>query len=58
MANPWDIPPPPQVGDASEDITFASVGRALTRWEEFELMLASLFSTLVGTAVLYSRGNE
>jgi hypothetical protein len=49
MASPWDIPPPPAIGDASEDITFASIGRALTRWEEFEVMLASLFSTLVGT---------
>jgi hypothetical protein len=46
MTNPWDIPPP-EVGDASEDITFASVGRALTRWEEFEVMFAQLFSTLV-----------
>jgi hypothetical protein len=36
------IPPPPQVGDASEHITFTSVGRALTRWEEFEVVFASL----------------
>jgi hypothetical protein len=48
MTNPWDIPPAPAVGDASEDITFAAVGRALTRWEEFEVLFASLFSTLVG----------
>jgi hypothetical protein len=49
MASPWDISPPPTIGDASEDITFAAVGRALTRWEEFEVMFASLFSTLVST---------
>jgi hypothetical protein len=49
MASPWDIPPPPATGDTSEDTTFAAVGRALTRWEEFEVMFASLFSTLVGT---------
>src|ERR1700730_5165556 len=47
MAGLWDIPPPPQIGDASEDITFTSVGRALTRWEEFEVVFASLFSALV-----------
>jgi hypothetical protein len=49
MAGIWDIPLPPQIGDASEDITFASVGRALTRWEEFETIFASLFASLVGT---------
>jgi hypothetical protein len=49
MACLWDIPPPPQIGDASEDITFTSVGRALTRWEEFEVVFASLFSALVAT---------
>jgi hypothetical protein len=49
MASPWDVPPHAEVGDASEDITFASVGRALTKWEEFEVMFASLFATLVGT---------
>ena len=49
MTGLWDIPPPPQIGDASEDITFTSVGRALTRWEEFEVVFASLFSALVAT---------
>jgi hypothetical protein len=49
MAGLWDIPPPPQIGEASEDITFTSVGRALTRWEEFEVVFASLFSALVAT---------
>jgi hypothetical protein len=28
-------------------VTFTSVGRALTRWEEFEIVFASLFSALV-----------
>jgi hypothetical protein len=49
MASIWDIPPPPQFGDDSEDITFTSVGRALSRWEEFEAVFASLFAALVGT---------
>jgi hypothetical protein len=49
MASPWDIPPPAEIGDISEDILFASIGRALTAWEEFEVMLASLFANLVGT---------
>jgi len=49
MANIWDVPLRPLSGDASEGITFTSVGRALTRWEEFELAFATLFSALVGT---------
>lgn len=47
MAGTWDIPPSPEIGDATEDIIFTSVGRALTRWEEFEAVFASLFLALI-----------
>jgi hypothetical protein len=48
MLNPWDQLPAPQKGDDSEDITFCSIGRALTRWETLDIYLAILFSYLVG----------
>jgi hypothetical protein len=62
MAGIWDIPPPPQFGDATDDITFASVGRALTRWGQFEVHFASFFSALIGTednsaAAIHSYGS-
>ena len=50
MQNPWDVAGTPDDGDQSEDITFASVGRALTRWEEFEMAFASIFSLCVTDA--------
>jgi hypothetical protein len=49
MPNPWDVPMFPDAGDESEDTLFASVGRALTGWEQFEQALARLFATLVGS---------
>jgi hypothetical protein len=51
MSNSWDIPDFPIKGDATEDVTFASVGRALSRWEEFETRLASLFGVFMGTLI-------
>jgi hypothetical protein len=48
MSNPWDIPPLPTQGDREEDITYAGVGRVLTRWEGVELYLGQLYSFCVG----------
>jgi len=48
MPNPWDVPPFPTEGDKLQDTTFASVGRALTAWEGFEVQLANLFAAICG----------
>jgi hypothetical protein len=45
--NPWDIPPRPENGDASEEFIFASVGYALTRWEILESWLARLYAITI-----------
>jgi len=45
---PWDPPPYPNAGDASDEITFAAVGRALTAWEGFEISMATLFARFIG----------
>lgn len=45
---PWEIPDPPQVGDATNDITFQAVGAALSQWEYFEGYLSLTFSYLIG----------
>jgi hypothetical protein len=44
---PWGIPDPPQMGDASNEITFAAVGEALSQWEFFEGNLSLAFSLLL-----------
>jgi len=46
--NPWDIPPFPEHGDPSADLTFAAVGRAMSEWEELELYLARLYGKFLG----------
>ena len=46
---PWEIPDPPQIGDAENNITFRAVGAALSTWEWFEGHLALSFSYLVGS---------
>jgi hypothetical protein len=46
---PWDVPDPPKVGDASNDITFQAVGEALSQWEFFEGNLSLAFSFLLGS---------
>ena len=45
---PWDVPPPPLIGDTSEDIIFTSVGRALNKWESLESELGAVFAILLG----------
>ena len=52
--NPWDRRPRATVGDPTEDITFAAVGRALTGWELFEVWLSRIFAELTG----YDRGTS
>jgi len=44
---PWEVPDPPQIGDASNDITFAAVGEALSQWQFFEGNLSLAFSFLL-----------
>ena len=39
MTNPWDKPPIPKLGDDSEDITYAGVGRVMSAWEQVEIEL-------------------
>lgn len=46
--NLWDIPAAPFIGDADIETLFASVGRALSRWEHTEGNMALLFARLVG----------
>ena len=45
--NPWDAAPTPHSGDATENITFVAVGRALTKWELFEQNMAWIFRACV-----------
>jgi hypothetical protein len=53
--NPWDQASTPDEGDASEEITFLSVGRALTQWEKFEQNFAHIFQVCVtGATGLYA----
>jgi hypothetical protein len=44
----WDIPPLPPHGDPSEGVTYAAVGKAMTRWEGIEVEFAHLYSLLTG----------
>jgi hypothetical protein len=46
---PWEIPDIPQMGDASNEITFAAIGEALSQWEYFEANLSLAFSYLLGS---------
>ena len=50
MSNPWDIPPHPSNGDFDESALFASIGRALTEWEQVEAACAELFAVLVSVS--------
>jgi hypothetical protein len=45
----WDVHRFGGQGDAEADTLFASVGRALSRWEELEEDLADLFAGIVGS---------
>jgi hypothetical protein len=48
MSEPWGIPPFPQHGDPSPEITWAAVGRALSDWEErVELHFARLYARIL-----------
>jgi hypothetical protein len=46
--NPWDIPPFPEHGDPSAELTYAAVGRAMSEWETLELYLARLYAKFLG----------
>ena len=45
--NPWDVAKVAAEGDQSEEVTFAAVGRALTKWELLEQKLAWIFRVCV-----------
>jgi hypothetical protein len=51
MANkepkPWDRRPWPTKGDATLEVVFEAVGRALSRWEAYDGYLAVLFSAFI-----------
>jgi hypothetical protein len=44
VVNPWDTPPLPRNGDATQDKTYAYVGFFMSRWESLEYELSRLHS--------------
>jgi len=48
---PWNPKPKLPRGDASADILYAAVGRALSQWEQLETNLALCFSAFVGASL-------
>ncbi|MFA5968915.1 MAG: hypothetical protein WC816_06690 [Sphingomonas sp.] len=48
----WDRTPWPTSGDESQDVTYTSVGQALSEWERYESDLSFLFANFLGGAVL------
>ena len=45
--NIWDRRPWPKIGDSNIETTYASVGRAISRWEIYDGHLSVLFSAFV-----------
>ncbi len=63
MKDRWSVPPLKMPGDDTEEITYAAVGYALTKWELLEFRLSQFYSRLTGkspnkyeTIVDYSKG--
>ncbi len=59
MPDPWEIPPIPDHGDASEDVTHIARSRALDAWELLEVALSVLdarFAKAVGSRTKYGSG--
>ena len=52
MAEPWAVRESSDQGDENEEVLFAAIGRAISKWEELEEDLADLFSLLVGSKEL------
>ena len=48
QAKPWDLLSKPRNGDQNENITFLSVGKAMSQWEFFEAYLGLIYGQLVG----------
>jgi hypothetical protein len=48
MANPWDRPPRPIQGDATDSILYEWIGRNVIHWEHIEWQLARLYSAFFG----------
>ena len=63
MANPWDIPALPSLGEMSTEAIFTAVGRALSQWEYFEgylgggILLSNWFSlpNIASNALIWLR---
>jgi hypothetical protein len=49
VANPWDIPALPSLGEMSTETIFTAVGRALSQWEYFEGYLGEVYCYLIGS---------
>ena len=43
-SKPWDLPPPPEAGDAVVFGLYSAVGLAISMWEMVELHLAALYT--------------
>jgi hypothetical protein len=59
MADPWEIPPIPDHGDASENMTHIARSRALDAWELLEVALSVLdeqFARAIGSRARYGSG--
>ena len=59
MADPWEIPPFPDHGDATEAITHIARSRALDEWELLEVALGFLDSRMAraaGSRIRYGSG--
>jgi len=59
MADHWEIPPIPDHGDASDDVTHIARSRALDAWELLEVALSVLdvrFAKAVGSRIRYGSG--
>ncbi len=51
MPNPWDIPYSPMFkdGDDTDTEVFCAVGKCLSRWEDLESEISTLFAVLTGS---------
>jgi hypothetical protein len=59
MADPWELPPDPDHGDASENATHIARSRAIDAWEELEQALSFLdvqFAKAIGSRPKYGSG--
>lgn len=58
MAEPWDIPPFPKQGNASQKVLFAAIGRATAAWADVEVTFAHLLSVFLAGNQFDARANR